>query len=81
MAATPGAGNESTEPDDVLGDFVHDIRNPISAIVGFSDLLMHAHDKMTDDQRRKAVEALNRTAKRLSDMVDGFAGERATSER
>ena len=77
-AMSDGAGNEPQPEDDdeVIRSFIHDIRNPIGAIVGFADLLKSREGRMSEDQRRKVIDSLHRTAERLSDMVSQFSAER-----
>lgn len=62
--------------DDDLRKFIHDIRNPIGAIVGFADILQTKGGKISKDQRMQVIEALTRTAGRLSTMVDEFVKEK-----
>lgn len=62
--------------DDDLRKFIHDIRNPIGAIVGFADILQTKGNKISKDQRIQVIEALTRTAGRLSTMVDEFVKEK-----
>ena len=82
MAATPSGANpglsdhSDQSEDDILRTFIHDIRNPIGAIVGFADILQTKGNKISKDQHKQVIEALNRTAGRLSDLVDDFVKER-----
>lgn len=61
--------------DDDLRRFLHDIRNPIGAIVGFADILQNKGTKISKDQHKQVIEALNRTALRLTTLVDDFVKE------
>lgn len=64
-----------------LRRFIHDIRNPIGAIVGFAHILKTRDDKLSDEQYAQVIEALDRTASRLSTMVEAFgAKQRSQSE-
>lgn len=68
---------EPTAPeDDELRAFIHDIRNPIGAIVGFAHILRTRNDKLTEKQQVEVIEALDRTAERLSALVEAFAAAR-----
>ncbi len=69
--------SEPLNPEEelVLRTFLHDIRNPLSAIVGFAHLLQVRDDKLSPEQREKVIESLNRTAERLSDLVDRWSVE------
>lgn len=64
------------EYDELVRDFVHDIRNPIGAMVGFTDILKNNDDRISKEKRKQVIEGLTRTAERLKVMVDEFAAER-----
>ena len=64
------------DDDAVIRSFIHDIRNPIGAIVGFSHLLKSREGEMTEEQHRRVIESLHRTAERLSAIVDEFSASR-----
>ena len=64
------------EEEEFIRDFVHDIKNPIGAIVGFADILKNKNDRISEEKRKDIVEALYRTAERLSKLVDEFSAER-----
>ena len=83
MAATGAAEERSlAENEQILRGFLHDIRNPISAILGFTHLLDSRHDDMSEEQRQQVLESLNRTAKRLSSIVDHFSSDQGfTSDK
>jgi len=53
--------------------FIHDIRNPIGALVGFTHILQTRDDKLSDDQRSEVLESMRRTSERLSKLVEDFA--------
>ena len=73
-----GAGQESgpfpvaSADDEELRKFIHDIRNPIGAIIGFAHILKTRDDKLSDEQYAQVIEALDRTATLLSSMVETF---------
>jgi signal transduction histidine kinase len=60
---------------DELRTFFHDVRNPIGAIVGFAHILKTRDDRLSEEQLEKVVDALERTAERLSNLVETFADE------
>lgn len=68
------------DEDVALRKFIHDIRNPIGAIVGFAEILQNKADRISKDQHRQVIEGLNRSANRLSTMIDDFAKERNLSQ-
>ena len=69
-------GSAAGDDDDELRRFIHDIRNPIGAIIGFTHILRTRNDKLTEKQHIEVIEALDRTAERLSGLVEAFAEAR-----
>jgi len=53
--------------------FIHDIRNPIGALVGFTHILRNRDDKLSDEERSQVLESMHRTSERLSKIVEDFA--------
>ncbi len=66
--------------DEEIRRFIHDIRNPIGALIGFTHLLKTRDDKLSEEQRDQVVESMSRTADRLSKLVEDFA-DRHSAER
>lgn len=48
----------------------HDIKNPISAIIGFSDLLLIDRGSLPEDQIELALHKINRSAWKMNRIVD-----------
>ena len=61
------------EDDDAVGTMLHDLRNPIGAISGFANILSTRRDRLSSEQLDQVLDSLQRTAARLSGMVDDFA--------
>lgn len=57
-----------------IRDFVsvasHDLRGPITAIIGFGSLMLQRWNETSDDDRRKFVEVIERQAGHLARLVD-----------
>ena len=53
--------------------FIHDIRNPIGALIGFAHILQSRDDKLSDEQREQVIDSMVRTSERLSQVVDEFS--------
>jgi signal transduction histidine kinase len=49
---------------------VHDLKNPINAILGFASLLDDRWDRLDADQRRRSLTAVDEEGRRLLQMVD-----------
>jgi CheY-like chemotaxis protein len=48
----------------------HDLRTPLTSIVGFSALLTQGWDKLSEQNRRKYIAAIDRQSHNLSALVD-----------
>jgi signal transduction histidine kinase len=48
----------------------HELRTPVTAIVGFSALLLQQWDALGDEQRRGLIERVNANSKRLEDLTE-----------
>lgn len=59
--------------DPEIRRFLHDIRNPIGALVGFTHVLKNRGAKLSEEQREQVVDSMFRTSERLSKMVEDFA--------
>ena len=59
--------------DAELRRFIHDIRNPIGAVVGFAHILKTRDGRLSEEQRSQVIDSLFRTSERLSKMVEDFA--------
>ena len=49
---------------------VHDLKNPINAILGFASLLDDRWDRLDEQQRRRSLTAVDEEGRRLLQMVD-----------
>jgi PAS domain S-box-containing protein len=50
----------------------HDLRSPLSSIVGFSSILTQSWETFSDDKRREFVASIERQSKNLSRLVDAL---------
>lgn len=67
--------------DEDIRRFIHDIRNPIGALVGFAHILNSREGQLSDEQRTQVIESILRTSERLAAMVDEFSDQhRAQSD-
>ncbi|MFQ6061569.1 MAG: ATP-binding protein [Methanosarcinales archaeon] len=65
--------NELKEIDKMKTDFInvvaHELRTPLSAIIGFNDLLLHRSDNFTDKQKHY-LRIMEKNANQLNDLVN-----------
>ena len=57
---------------DELRGFIHDIRNPLGAILGFTHILEN-REKLSEEQLDDIFAALRRVSVRLSTIIDDFS--------
>lgn len=48
----------------------HDLKNPLSIIISFSDLLMDENDPLAVESSRQAVQAINSTSAKMLSIID-----------
>lgn len=53
-----------------LAAMSHEIRSPLNAIVGFSDLLVKQHELLTDEERAKYAQFINDSKDQLLNLLD-----------
>ena len=61
-------------PHDEMRRFLHDIRNPVGAILGFTHILENRH-KVSEEQLEEILAAIRRVTERLSHIIDEFSDE------
>ena len=73
LGATNAALVERNEELDAYAHTVaHDLKNPISAILGFAEHLDQAGGEMTAEERREALEAIAKSALKMRSIVEGL---------
>lgn len=62
------------ELDRLKADFVavtgHELRTPLTAVLGFAEMLQSFYDRLSEEQRRSAIDALVRQARLLARLVE-----------
>lgn len=62
------------ELEAMKGDFIsrvsHELRTPLTPIKGFARLLTTRYDRLSDDQRRTALEKISEQTEHMSDLVE-----------
>ncbi|NIP25365.1 MAG: GAF domain-containing sensor histidine kinase [Phycisphaerae bacterium] len=56
---------------DQIADIIHELRTPMTAIIGFSKLLLERKD-LTPEMQRSFLETINQEAEHLAQMVNDF---------
>jgi signal transduction histidine kinase len=50
----------------------HDLKNPVSAILGFAEHLEQGSGAVPEEERREAVEAIARSAQKMQEIIDAL---------
>ena len=56
----------------LLNSLSHELRTPISTIIGASDNLLHDKNKLSEENKRKLVFEISKASLRLNDQVDNL---------
>lgn len=70
LAATVRQLRAADEAKDIFVSVAsHEVRAPLTTILGFADTLEDRWDQLSDDARRESVRAMGRQARRLDELV------------
>jgi signal transduction histidine kinase/ligand-binding sensor domain-containing protein len=50
----------------------HDLKNPLTALLGTADLLSSAYDQLSEEKKRKYILSIDRSASHLYDLLDNL---------
>ena len=68
------SNNALNEANQALRDFIsvasHDMKNPLTSVLGFSSMMTQRWDSFPDDQKKGFVEVIERKARFLARLVD-----------
>src|SRR5262245_66383143 len=68
---SPGlASEEPALTDQFLSAFSHELRTPLNAIVGYADLLSDEVGPRIDDDAKRSLDAIVRSAARLTTLIN-----------
>ncbi|RMG94467.1 MAG: hybrid sensor histidine kinase/response regulator [Chloroflexi bacterium] len=62
--------NSNQELDSFAHTVAHDLQNPLSLVIGFSELLIQNYDEYSDAERKDLLKTINRNAHKLSNIID-----------
>lgn len=58
--------------DKFLSIIAHDLRNPLNAIIGFSDLLKNSYDNITEKDKKRYIENINLASELLYKLLQNL---------
>lgn len=64
--------SRNEELDAYAHTVAHDLKNPVSAILGFAEHLEQDFDTMPEGERRESVEAIVRSAQKMQTIIDAL---------
>ena len=50
----------------------HDLKNPLTALLGTADLLSGAYDQLSEEKKQKYIRSIDRSASHLYDLLDNL---------
>ena len=53
-----------------LAMVAHELRDPMTSIIGYAELLLQRHDDMSEEERREALRTISKTGRRLVDLLE-----------
>lgn len=56
--------------DKFLSIIAHDLKNPLSAIIGYSNVLLEIYEKYTDEKRISMIDSIHTSSKKLYSLLD-----------
>ena len=60
------------DKNDFLGIAAHDLKNPLTSIIGMSDLLRKLHEKMPEQQRQHYLERISHSGQRMMRIISNL---------
>jgi len=57
------------EKDDILGIAAHDLKNPLTSIIGMSDLLRKTRHQISEEQQHQYLERISNSGQRMMHIV------------
>jgi len=60
---------------ELLSAVSHEVRTPLAAVLGFSQLVLDRYDELTDDECREFAALINQEATELSNVIDHYVLE------
>jgi PAS domain S-box-containing protein len=64
--------SRNEELDAYAHTVAHDLKNPVSAILGFAEHLEQGFAAMPEDERRESLEAITRSAQKMQGIIDAL---------
>ena len=62
----------NTELDAFAASIAHDLRNPLSTVVGFAETLLSVYDELSKEEILQAIERIARMGRKMDGMIDAL---------
>jgi signal transduction histidine kinase len=66
----PRADGADRLEGEFLATVAHEIRDPMTSCIGFAEMLLRKGDRMSEDERREALETIAKTGRRLVHLLE-----------
>src|SRR5205823_7257064 len=67
---TPTSRLDDARQSEFLAMVGHELRDPMTSCIGFAELLLQKGDRMTEAERREALETISKTGRRLVSLLE-----------
>jgi len=58
--------------EDFIATVTHDLKNPITSVIGYTDILLHPRNPQTEEQRKVCLQNIRQSAESLTFMVNNL---------
>jgi signal transduction histidine kinase len=72
VAREQGARDAAARTDALLRTLAHDIRGPLTSVIGFSQLLLERDQTLSEEHRREGLLVMNRSSQGLRHLVESL---------
>ena len=65
-----------TYKEEEIKRLIHDIKNPLTSILSFSEMLSNSQEELSEEERKELSDLIHEEAKRIIEILDIFRGKK-----